>query len=64
MRLLVALVIFFITPEFNGQAKSIEDLNSEYGLPIVITEQEKKETELLVFITTYLLIGLQLILIL
>ena len=42
MRLLVALVIFFITPEFNGQAKGIEDLDSEYGLPILITEEEKK----------------------
>ena len=42
MRLFVALVIFFITPEFNGQAKSIEDLDFEYGLPILITEEEKK----------------------
>ena len=45
MRLLVALVIFLITPEFNGQAKSIEDLNSEYGLPILITEEEKKRAQ-------------------
>lgn len=43
MRLLIVLVIFFITPEFNGQVKSIEDLDSEYGLPILITEEEKKQ---------------------
>ena len=42
MRLLLALVIFFITPEFYSQSKSIEDLDSEYGLPTLITDEEKK----------------------
>tara|TARA_B100000214_G_scaffold341360_1_gene288426 strand:+ start:144 stop:1763 length:1620 start_codon:yes stop_codon:yes gene_type:complete len=44
MRLYFALIIFFITPEFNAQTKSIEDLDPEYGLPILITEEEKKRS--------------------